>query len=37
MSQKIIRDEILIECKKLLNKIDNEKLIAVKALLENFA
>lgn len=37
MSQKIIRDELLVECIKLLKKIDDEKLTAVKALLENFA
>ena len=35
-SQKIIRDEVVSECQLIIDQLDNEKLQAVQALLQNF-
>ena len=34
--QKILRDEVITQCQSILDKLDNEKLQAVQALLQNF-
>ncbi|OFZ47610.1 MAG: hypothetical protein A2404_07945 [Bdellovibrionales bacterium RIFOXYC1_FULL_39_130] len=34
--QKILRDETITQCQSILNVLDNEKLQAVQALLQNF-